>query len=54
MPVLLYAGDQDLMCAGIGIEAAIAQLSWNGEKGFVRQPSALLPGRLVSLPSLTR
>ncbi|GAA5926332.1 hypothetical protein JCM3775_000987 [Rhodotorula graminis] len=34
MPVLLYAGDQDLMCAGIGIEAAVAQLEWNGDKGF--------------------
>ncbi|GAA5834413.1 hypothetical protein JCM9279_004309 [Rhodotorula babjevae] len=34
MPVLLFAGDQDLMCAGIGIEAAIAQLEWNGDKGF--------------------
>ncbi|GAA6047194.1 hypothetical protein JCM3770_006945 [Rhodotorula araucariae] len=34
MPILLYAGDKDLMCAGIGIEAAVANLEWNGAKGF--------------------
>ncbi|TNY19757.1 Alpha/Beta hydrolase protein [Rhodotorula diobovata] len=34
MPILLYAGDKDLMCAGVGIEAAIARLEWNGAKGF--------------------
>ncbi|BGP12710.1 hypothetical protein JCM10213_008848 [Rhodosporidiobolus nylandii] len=34
MPVLLYNGDKDLMCAGVGVEAMIADLEWNGEKGF--------------------
>ncbi|BGP44767.1 Cell death protease [Rhodotorula kratochvilovae] len=34
MPILLYAGDKDLMCAGVGIEAAVANLEWNGERGF--------------------
>ncbi|GAA6021357.1 hypothetical protein JCM11491_004759 [Sporobolomyces phaffii] len=34
VPILLYAGDRDLMCAGIGIEKTIAELEWDGLKGF--------------------
>ncbi|GJN91580.1 hypothetical protein Rhopal_004603-T1 [Rhodotorula paludigena] len=34
IPILLYAGDKDLICAGMGIEAAIEKLEWNGAKGF--------------------
>ncbi|GAA5887520.1 hypothetical protein JCM5296_002604 [Sporobolomyces johnsonii] len=34
MPILLYAGDRDLICAGVGIEAAIEELEWDGLKGF--------------------
>ncbi|GAA5922521.1 uncharacterized protein JCM15063_003331 [Sporobolomyces koalae] len=34
LPILLYAGDRDLMCAGIGIEQSIEQLEWEGIKGF--------------------
>ena len=36
MPILLYNGDLDLMCAGTGIEAMIANLDFNGQTGFVR------------------
>lgn len=34
LPILLFAGDRDLMCAGIGIERMIEKLEWNGEVGF--------------------
>lgn len=36
LPILLYAGDRDLMCAGLGIEKVIEELEWDGLKGFVR------------------
>ena len=35
LPILLYAGDKDLMCAGLGIERVIEELEWDGLKGFV-------------------
>lgn len=35
IPILLYAGENDLMCAGIGIENMIERMSWNGAVGFV-------------------
>lgn len=34
MPILLFAGDADLMCAWTGINETIAQLSWKGGTGF--------------------
>ncbi|GAA5850271.1 hypothetical protein JCM8547_001073 [Rhodosporidiobolus lusitaniae] len=34
MPIILYNGDKDLMCAGVGIEAMIDELEWNGVTGF--------------------
>ncbi|GAA5980646.1 hypothetical protein JCM10908_001720 [Rhodotorula pacifica] len=34
MPVLLFSGDADLMCAGVGVERMIENLEWNGLKGF--------------------
>ncbi|GAA5976758.1 hypothetical protein JCM11641_000861 [Rhodosporidiobolus odoratus] len=34
MPILLYNGDRDLMCAGVGIEAMVEKLEWNGATGF--------------------
>ncbi|GAA5887724.1 hypothetical protein JCM6882_001510 [Rhodosporidiobolus microsporus] len=34
MPVILYNGDRDLMCAGVGIEKMIGEMEWNGAKGF--------------------
>ncbi|GAA6058715.1 hypothetical protein JCM10212_003403 [Sporobolomyces blumeae] len=34
IPILLYAGDADLMCAGIGIENSIEEMEWAGLKGF--------------------
>ncbi|TKA55376.1 hypothetical protein B0A53_02300 [Rhodotorula sp. CCFEE 5036] len=34
MPILLFNGDADLMCAGVGVERMIENLEWNGLKGF--------------------
>ncbi|KAK4704188.1 hypothetical protein P7C70_g2025, partial [Phenoliferia sp. Uapishka_3] len=34
MPILLFAGENDAMCAGTGIERMIEKLEWNGEVGF--------------------
>lgn len=34
IPVLLFAGDQDLICNHMGQEALIAALEWNGEVGL--------------------
>ncbi|KAM0793726.1 hypothetical protein ACM66B_001150 [Microbotryomycetes sp. NB124-2] len=34
MPILMFAGDQDLICNHVGIEKMIDHLEWNGEKGF--------------------
>lgn len=34
IPILLFAGDADLMCNWVGIENMIKDLQWNGSKGF--------------------
>ncbi|CCX04846.1 pheromone-processing carboxypeptidase KEX1 [Pyronema domesticum] len=34
IPVVLFSGDQDLICNHIGTEDLINNLSWNGGKGF--------------------
>lgn len=34
IPVLLFAGDQDLICNYVGLEAMINELTWNGAKGL--------------------
>lgn len=34
LPILLFAGDQDLICNYVGIEALISALTWNGGKGL--------------------
>ncbi|KAK7033536.1 Cell death protease [Paramarasmius palmivorus] len=34
IPVLIFAGDQDLICNYVGLEAMIANLKWNGETGL--------------------
>ncbi|KAJ7205304.1 Alpha/Beta hydrolase protein [Mycena pura] len=34
IPVLLFAGDQDLICNYVGIEAMIQAMEWNGAKGL--------------------
>lgn len=32
--MLLFAGDQDLICNYVGIEAIISAMTWNGETGL--------------------
>jgi len=34
LSILLFAGDQDLICNYVGIEALISALTWNGGTGF--------------------
>ena len=34
IPVMLFAGDQDLICNYVGIEALISALRWNGGTGL--------------------
>jgi carboxypeptidase C (cathepsin A) len=34
MPILIFAGDQDLICNYMGLEAMIQSLTWGGVTGF--------------------
>ncbi len=34
IPVLIFAGDQDLICNYVGLEAMIKDLTWKGETGL--------------------
>ena len=34
IPVLIYAGDQDLICNYVGLEAMIKEMTWNGATGL--------------------
>jgi carboxypeptidase D len=34
IPVLLFAGDQDLICNYVGLEAMMQAMEWNGAKGL--------------------
>lgn len=34
IPILLFAGDQDLICNYVGIENLIQDMTWNGMKGL--------------------
>ncbi|KAI5481486.1 hypothetical protein MNV49_004243 [Pseudohyphozyma bogoriensis] len=34
VPILFFAGDQDLICNHVGIERMIDEMTWGGEKGF--------------------
>ncbi|KAI5477048.1 carboxypeptidase D [Pseudohyphozyma bogoriensis] len=38
LPILLFSGENDLMCAGTGVENMISNLTWGGEKGFGDAP----------------
>jgi hypothetical protein len=44
IPVLIFAGDQDLICNYVGLEAMIKDLTWNGAKGLgVRYQTLAIP-----------
>lgn len=34
VPILMFAGAEDLICNYKGIERIVSGLEWNGEKGF--------------------
>jgi len=34
IPILIYAGDQDLICNYVGLEAMIKEMTWNGATGL--------------------
>ena len=34
IPVMLFVGDQDLICNYVGIESMIQAMTWNGETGL--------------------
>lgn len=44
MPILLFAGDKDMMCAHTGIAATIEAMTWGGLKGFVSRSLHLVLG----------
>ncbi|KAF2636061.1 alpha/beta-hydrolase [Massarina eburnea CBS 473.64] len=43
--VVLFSGDQDLICNHLGTEALIDGMTWNGEKGFQTSPGVYAPRR---------
>ena len=43
VPVLLFSGDQDLICNHIGTEELIHNMEWNGGKGFELSPGTWAP-----------
>ena len=43
MPVLLFSGDQDLICNHMGTEELIHNMEWNGGKGFELSPGTWAP-----------
>jgi carboxypeptidase D len=43
--VVLFSGDQDLICNHIGTENLIDKMSWNGGKGFELSPNVWAPRR---------
>lgn len=45
IPIILFSGDQDLICNHIGTEELIHNLSWNGGKGFELSPGTWAPRR---------
>ncbi|KAI9790859.1 MAG: Cell death protease [Piccolia ochrophora] len=45
MPVLLFSGDQDLICNHVGTEEMIHNMAWNGGKGFSLSPNTWAPRR---------
>jgi carboxypeptidase D len=43
VPILLFSGDQDLICAHPGTESLIHNMEWNGGKGFETAPGVWAP-----------
>ena len=45
VPILLFSGDQDLICNHLGTEELIHNMEWNGGKGFELSPGTWAPRR---------
>ena len=45
VPILLFSGDQDLICNHLGTEGLIHNMEWNGGKGFELSPGTWAPRR---------
>lgn len=45
VPIVLFSGEQDLICNHIGTEELINNLEWNGGKGFEISPGVWAPRR---------
>ncbi|KAL8666216.1 MAG: hypothetical protein Q9202_001723 [Teloschistes flavicans] len=45
VPVILFSGDQDLICNHVGTEELIHNMEWNGAKGFELSPGTMAPRR---------
>lgn len=45
VPVVLFSGDQDLICNHLGTEELIHNMEWNGGKGFELSPGTWAPRR---------
>ena len=43
VPIVLFSGDQDLICNHIGTEELIHNMEWNGGKGFELSPGTWAP-----------
>ena len=45
MPIILFSGDQDLICNHLGTEELIHNMKWNGGQGFELSPGTWAPRR---------
>lgn len=45
VPIVLFAGDQDMICNHLGVQDLINNMQWNGGKGFETSPGNWAPTR---------
>ncbi|KAI4256640.1 MAG: hypothetical protein L6R42_006102 [Xanthoria sp. 1 TBL-2021] len=45
VPIVLFSGDQDLICNHVGTEELINNMEWNGARGFELSPGTTAPRR---------
>ncbi|KAF2672778.1 carboxypeptidase B-like-like protein [Microthyrium microscopicum] len=51
IPIILFSGDQDLICNHLGTEELIHNLEWNNGKGFEISPGTWAPRRAWTVAS---
>ena len=47
IPVMLFVGDQDLICNYVGIESMVQAMTWNGETGLGVSRAVVISGANV-------